>query len=218
MAETQTTTATPQTTEPAAQEQSSAVQQPAAGTETAQPEGHKPTDFDTVVQRAVDRATNKLGNENKKLREEIEKLKKAGMDADELKNFELSEKEKEIADRERALTEKENRLTAIKAIKEAGLDDGSDASLAIVDFVMADTEDGIRDRVQTLNSLVEKIVKAKVDGVFRANGRTPGIGSDSAANAGGQNDSFAARMGRNAANTNKAAQAVLNHYIGGNKE
>ncbi len=218
MAETQTTTVTPQAAETAAPQQPSAAPQPAAGTETGQPEGHKAADFDSVVQRAVDRATNKLGNENKKLREEIEKLKKAGMDADELKNFELSEKEKEIADRERALTEKENRLIAIKAIKEAGLDDGSDASLAIVDFVMAENEEGIRERVKTFNALVEKIVKTKVDGVFRANGRTPGVGSESAANAGGQNDSFAARMGRDAANTNKAAQAVLNHYIGGNKE
>lgn len=213
MAETATTTTT--ATETTATEQQTA---PEVTTDTtSKPESNKTPDLDALIQRAVDRATNKLGNENKNLRKEIENLKKANMDADELKNFELSEKEKEIADREKALAEKENRLIAIKAIKEAGLDDGSDASLAIVDFVMADDEAAIKERVKTFDALVKRIVKSQVDGVFKANGRTPGVGSDSAANAGGQNDSLAVRMGRSTANNNKAAQSVLNHYIGGKK-
>lgn len=217
MAETATTTPNTQAAESTAQEQP-AANQAAANTEAAQqPETYSKDEVEKLINRAVDRATNKLGNDNKKLRSDLEAERKKNLSDKEIKDLELQDKEKEIAERERALTEKENRLIAIKAIKEAGLDDGSDTSLAIVDFVMADDEEGIRERVKTFNALVEKIVKAKVDGVFRANGRTPGVGSETAANAGGQNESFAARMGRNAASTNKAAQAVRDFYIGGNK-
>lgn len=218
MAETATTTATTtQAAEAATTEQQQATNEAAANTEQKQENGGKASELETLIQKAVDRATNKLGNENKKLRNENEALKKAKLSDDEIKQLEMKEKEKEIADRERALTEKENRLIAIKEIKAAGLDDGSDASLAIVDFVMAEDEEGIRERVKTFNALVERIVKTKVDGVFKANGRTPGVGTDSAANAGGKNDSIAARLGKNAANTTKAAQTVLDHYLGGKK-
>lgn len=176
----------------------------------------KTTDLEALIRREVDRATNKLGNEKKKLLAEIETLKKAKLSDDEIKQLEMKAKEDELAERDRALTEKENRWFAIKAIKEAGLDDGSDDSLAIVEFVMAEDEDGIREKVKSFSALVERIVKKQVDGVFKSSGRTPGVGSESAANAGGQNDSIAARMGRSTANANKAAQSVLNHYgIGG---
>lgn len=216
MAETQTTVATT-TTSPAADP--AAVEQPAEQventTETAQAESHTAADIEKMIQRAVDRATNKLGNDNKNLRSELEKERRKNLSDKEIKDLELQEKEKQIADRERALTEKENRLFAIKAIKEAGLDDGSDASLAIVDFVIGEDEETTTERVKAFSALVDRIVKVRVDGVFKANGRTPGVGSDTAANAGGQNDSLAVRMARNTASANKAAQTVLDHYIGG---
>lgn len=213
MADDVTTTATTQGTESTATAQNTATEAATTqATETGQE--NKGTDIEALISRAVDRATNKLGNENKKLRTEIDNLKKASMDADELKKFELSEKEKEIAEREKALTDKENRLFAIKAIKEIGLDDGSDASLAIVDFVMADNEDGITERVKAFDALVKRIVQTKVDGVFKANGRTPGVSNE--ADTGTKTDSIAVRMGKNAAQTDKNARSVLNHYLGGN--
>lgn len=171
-----------------------------------------------MIQRAVDRATQRLGTENKKLRGEIDTLKKANMDADERKQFELSEKEKEIADREKALTEKTNRLFAIKAIEETGLRDGKGSSSALVDFVIADTEEAITERVKAFNALVESIVKTRVDSIFKTNGRTPGVGSDGAkSSASDDKDSFAVRMGKSAAQTNQQAQNVRDHYIGGRK-
>lgn len=216
MAETSTTQAA-NTTTPAAEAATQEASTQAAP--AAEQHADKPSDLEKVIQQAVDRATNKLGNENKKLRGEIEKLQKANMDADELKKFELSEKEKEIADREKALLEKENRLYAIKAVKEIGLDVGLDAdtSLAVVDLVMADDEDGISARVKTLDALVKHLVKTQVGDVFKANGRTPGVGSDSAANAGGQ-DSFGAQMGKRTATVNQKSQSVLDLYINGGKK
>lgn len=218
MADTATTTATtpaagaPETGTPAPETPAAAV-----NTDNGEKAGEgKTPDLEALIRREVDRATNKLGNEKKKLLAEIETLKKAKLSDDEIKQLEMKAKEDELAERDRALTEKENRWFAIKAIKEAGLDDGSDDSLAIVEFVMAEDEDGIREKVKSFSALVERIVKKQVDGVFKSSGRTPGVGSESAANAGGQNDSIAARMGRSTANANKAAQSVLNHYgIGG---
>ena len=209
MAEETTNTTTQQ-----AAEGTQAAQTTAANTEASQQAETKGSELEALIQKAVDRATHKIGNDNKKLREENERLKKAGMDAEELKKFELSEKEKEIAERERALTEKENRMTALKEIKAIGLDDGSEAALAIIDFVMAEDEAGIKERVKTFDALVKRIVQSKVDGVFKANGRTPGVGTEAT---GGSNnaDSLAVRMGKNAAQTNQQARKVLDHYLGG---
>lgn len=212
MADAATTTNTPATDTPAT---TTTTDTTAAAPATGQQTGDSGTKLDALIQSAVDRATNKLGNENKKLRGEIETLRKANMDADELKKLEISEKEKEIAERERALAEKENRLIAIKEIKAAGLDDGSDASLAIVDFVMAEDEAGIKERVKAFNNLVKGLVQTKVDAVFKASGRTPGVGSDTAANAGGENESYAVRSGKNAAATNQKARSILDSYLGG---
>lgn len=177
---------------------------------------NKTTDLEALVQRAVDRATNKLGNENKKLRGQIDELKKAKLSDDELKQLEMQEKEKEIAERENQLKERENRLVAIKAIKEIGLDDGSDAALDLVDFVMAEDEDGIKAKVQSFNSLVKRFVQSEVDKTFKANGRTPAKGTASATTE-TKTESIATTLGQNAAKANKAAQTTLEYYIGGKK-
>lgn len=169
--------------------------------------------IDQIVQRAVDRATQKLGTENKKLRGEIESLKKAGMDAEEVKKYELSEKEKEIAEREKALNDKTNRLFAISALEATGLKDSKGSTSSLVDFVMADSEEAITERVKAFSALVESIVKVKVDETFKANGRTPGVGSGGSAK--DNTDSLAVRMGKNAAQNNQKARSVLDHYIGG---
>lgn len=211
MAEETTNTTTQQGAEGAQTAQQGAA---AAGAEGNQHQGeNKGSDLEALIQKAVDRATHKIGNDNKKLREENERLKKEKLSDDEVKQLELQEKEKEIADRERALTEKENRMTALKEIKAIGLDDGSEAALAIIDFVMAEDEAAIKERVKTFDALVKRIVQAKVDGVFKANGRTPGVGTE--ASGGNGADSLAVRMGKNAAQTNKQARDVLDHYLGG---
>lgn len=210
---TESTNTTTQGTETGAQNQTDQQNQQTGG------EGQQQSQQDSieqVVQRAVDRATQKLGTENKNLRKQLEEQKKAGMDAEELKKYELSQKEKEIADREKALTEKTNRLFAISALEEIGLKDGKGSTSSLVDFVMADSEEAITERVKAFNSLVESIVKAKVDAIFKANGRTPGTGSDGATGSAKDNtDSLAVRMGKNAAQTNQKARSVLDHYIGG---
>lgn len=124
------------------------------------------------IQQAVDRATNKLGNDNKKLREELEKLRKEKLSSAELKALEDEEKEKALAERELAVREAENKLYAMKAIKVAGLDDGSETALDILSLVNGVDETTIDANIKALKALVDKLVKAEVKRTFQENGRT----------------------------------------------
>ena len=135
-------------------------------------------ELERKIQSIVDRATNKLGNENKSLREQLEKMKKEKLTDEELKQLKLTEKDQEIQKRENELKAQENRMYAIKAIKKAGLDDGSDTALELVDFVVADDESGIDARVKTFGNLVNKLVQAKVDETFKQNGGKPPKGGN----------------------------------------
>lgn len=141
------------------------------------PEPAPEPDIERQIQRAVDRATNKLGNENKKLRQQLEALKKAKLTEDEAADLDRQEREEALAERERALQEKENRLYAIKAIKAAGLDDGSDMALELVDFVLGSSEEDIQAKIKAFGGLVKRFVKAEVDKTFKANGRNPEQGA-----------------------------------------
>lgn len=142
----------------------------------ADPEPGTDPDLEKIIQRAVDRATNKLGNDNKKLRQQLEALKKSKLTEAEAAELERQEREEALAERERALQEKENRLYAIKAIQKAGLNDGSDNALELVDFVLGPDETAIDAKVKAFGSLVKKFVKAEVDKTFKQHGREPGQG------------------------------------------
>lgn len=181
--------------------------------QTAQNEPKTQTDIEQMIQRAVDRATNKLGNENKKLRGQIDKLKSDNLSAEEIKQFELKEKEADIADREAKLKEKENRLFTIKAIKDAGLDDGGNNALDLVDFLMADDEETTLNRVKTFDALVKKFVQAEVNRTFKDHGRNPEKGK--ASTSGSTQNSVAATIGKNYADRNAKSNQVLKHYLGG---
>lgn len=141
------------------------------------------------IQQAVDRATNKLGNDNKALREELEKLRKEKLTAAELKELEDAEKEKALADREAAVKAAENKLYAVKAIKKAGLDDGSETALDILALVNAGDTESIDTNIKALKALVDKLVKAEVEKTFKGNGRQPEKG----AGGGSDNNPYAAK-------------------------
>ncbi len=139
--------------------------------------------LEKMIQAAVDRATNKLGNENKSLKEKLDAERKKNLSAEELKQVELQEKETELAKKEHEIKEKENRMYAIKALKKAELDDGSEDTLDLVDFVLGEDETVIDIKVKALQKFAQRVAKNTTDGIYRANGREPGKG-----NAGGSKD------------------------------
>ena len=157
-----------------------------------------------------------LAEERKKyasLKKENEELKKAQMTAEELKKYESEKREQELKDRDAQLTERENRLFAIEAIKEIGLDDGGKQSLELVDFVLADDEETIKKRVTAFKGLVDRFVTARVDKTFKENGRVPNGGQQKSGEE--TETSIAEKLGKQAAERNQTSNDILKHYYGG---
>ena len=150
------------------EEEAEPAQEPAQEPAPAQDD-----DLEKRIQQAVDRATNRLGNDNKKLKAELEKLRKEKLTAEELQKLEAEEKEKDLAEREAAIKAAENKLYAVKAIKQAGLDDGSETALDILALVNAADEAAIDTNIKALKALVDKLVKAEVEKTFKNHGRNP---------------------------------------------
>ena len=104
-------------------------------------------------------------------------MRKEKLTAAELKALEDEEKEKALAAREKAVKDAENKMYAVKAIKKAGLDDGSETALDILALVGGDNEETIDSNIKALKALVDKLVKAEVEKTFKSNGRNPQKGA-----------------------------------------
>ena len=180
-----------------------------------------PDNIQSLIQSAVDRATNKLGNENKTLRKKLEDLRKEKLSDDEVKRLELSEKLKLLEDKEKELKDKELRMYAIKAIKEAGLDDGSDTALSLVDMIMGSDEESIASKTKTFKSLIDKSVESQVKQRFKDSGRDIGKGGSEDKDDDDESDkenSVAVKLAKQTAENNKNTQDVLSYYAGGKQE
>lgn len=171
--------------------------------------------IEKIIQSRVDKSNAELGKTIAQLRKENDKLRKESLSSEELKKFEINEKEKELAEREKTLLDRENRLFAIKAIKEIGLDDGSENSLKLVDFVIADDEAKITDNVKAFNELVQSFVSARVDSKFKELGRTPNGAKPIVAET--KQISVAEKLGKAKAEQDKKSNDILNMYLGGKR-
>lgn len=170
------------------------------------------SNIEELIKRAVDRATNKLGNDNKKLKEQLDKVSREKLSSDELKQLEAAEREATLAEREAQIADKENRFYAIKAIKAAGLDTGDETALELVDFVIGNTYEDIDSRVATFSKLLSKLVKSSVDSTFKEHGRIPDKSSTEKNEA---QSNIGAVLGKLAADNNRASEDTLKHYLGG---
>lgn len=168
--------------------------------------------LERIVQSRTDKATAEFGKTIAELRKEIKELKNAGKTAEEIKKLELADKDKALTEKEQALLERENRLYALKAIKEADLDDGGTDSLELVEIAIAGAtkEEEIDKRVQRMKSIVNRLVEKKVDATFKKHGRNPnGSTSD---NKGGENTNIAEKIGKERAERDKQSNDVLSMY------
>lgn len=193
--------------------------QNAAGTAQTGAQDNKPgaaDDLDKKIQSAVDRATQKLGTENKALRDEIQKLKTANMTESEKHEAAIAERERAVQERETAITVEKNRMHAITALKNAGLDDGSTTVVDLIDLVMGEDEKAIDKNVSSLSALVKKMVAAEVDKTFKTQGRNPGKGNSSGGEDKNKNE-FVTELGKKTAEAQKKSRSVLDLYTGGNK-
>lgn len=168
--------------------------------------------LEKLIQSRVDRL---LADERKKnvgLQKQLEKLTKEKLSDDELKQLEITEKEKAIAEREKAILDRENRWHAMKAIKEIGLDDGSEKALELIDFVMAEDAKAINEKVKKFNEFVRYFAKSDLEKTYKINGRIPnGANQKSAEN----KTSIAEKLGKSRAEQQKKSNDILQHYLGG---
>ncbi len=179
-----------------------------------QKDKNKPSDFERLLQARLDKAMAEERKKSSALQKELEKMKREKMTADELKKYDDEQKQNALDERERAITEKENRYYAIGAIKKAGLDDGSETALRLVDLVMGADSEEIDKKVAALNELVNKIVDSKVNEKFKGLGRTPNGGGNAGGNGGGEDkNTLAERLGRQRAAQSKKSSDILKHYI-----
>lgn len=129
--------------------------------------------LDKIIQARVDKEMAAERKKTAEYKKKLDRLQREKLTDEELKKIELENKENEIAEREKAIADKENRLFAVKAIKEAGLDDGSDTALSLVDFVMGTDETEITSKVKAFKELFDKTVTAEVNKRFKEAGYTP---------------------------------------------
>lgn len=138
--------------------------------EATQPEENSTQAEKTFTQEEVNKiVSERLAREKSK----TEAIYTQAMNDIEARENAIAEKEKDFADREKMWLDRENRLTAIKAIKEAGLDDGSGLSLELVDFVMSDDVENTKNKVKIFGELVARFVTAEVNRRFKENGYAP---------------------------------------------
>lgn len=189
------------------------------GEGTGEGEGQKegkdklPDDFDRLLQARLDKAMAEERKKNASLTKEIEKMKREKMTADELKKYDDEKRDRELAEREQAVVDKENRYYAISAIKKAGLDDGGDTALKIVDLVLGKDSTEIDSKVTALNELVNKLVDSKVDEKFRSAGRIPNTGNSSNNTEDKKGADIAKKLGKERAELNKKSNDILKYYI-----
>lgn len=167
--------------------------------------------LDRLVQARVEKAIEEERKKSKALSKELDKMKREKLTAEELKKYDDEKRDKELAEREAAITERENRYYAIGAIKKAGLDDGSDTALKIVDLVMGKDSEEIDSKVSALKELVNKIVGSKVNEKFKSAGRIPGRGGTDSSQK--EENTLAKTLGKRRAEQDKKSSDILKHYI-----
>lgn len=170
-------------------------------------------DLDRLLKAKLDKAMAEERKKNASLTKEIEKMKRDKMTADELKKYDDEKRDRELAEREQAIADRENRYYAIGAIKKAGLDDGGDTALKIVDLVLGKDSNEIDSKVTALNELVNKLVDSKVDEKFRSAGRIPNTGHSSNNIEDKKGTDIAKKLGKERAELNKKSNDILKYYI-----
>lgn len=167
--------------------------------------------LEQLIQAKTESRSNEQEKTIKSLQKQLERLAKEKLSEEELKRFEIEEKERQLTEKEHLLLDRENRLYAIKALKQAGLDDGSDKTLRLVDFVIADEQKRIEENIKVFKGVIDSFVAAEVEQRFREGGRRPDSSvpaSDTAA--------VPELLGRSKAESIKQSEDILSYYsIGG---
>ena len=124
-----------------------------------------------MVQKMIQSENDKIRTEyTKKLKAvetEKEEILKKSMSDEEKRQYELDQMQKQLEEKERAITHKEMTIKTVDLLK------ANDLPLEFRDFITANTDDELTDRITKLKSVWLDAIKAHVDGTFKAGGREP---------------------------------------------
>ena len=98
--------------------------------------------LEKLIQSAVDRATNKLGNENKTLRAQLDDIMKQKLTDDERIELERKQEREQFEQEKAQFIAEKNRLHAVTALAKADLGVGSDKLETLVSLVIGKDEKG----------------------------------------------------------------------------
>lgn len=146
----------------------------------------------------------------KKLEKQIETMQKEKMSEDERKKFDDDKRTRELAEKEAELRDRENKLYAVKAIKDIGIDCGSEdlSNLTVLVTVGVKGAEEIDSRVKSLKTVIDSVVQFECDRRFKDAGRMP----KGAGKAAEENSSIAKRLGARRAESDKKAKDILDYY------
>ena len=169
--------------------------------------------LEQLIQSAVDRATNKLGNENKQLKTQLDELMKQKMTDEERIELERTQERERFEQEKAQFMQEKHQLYAINALSKADLSVESDKLETLVSLVMGADEAEISNNVKALSDIVKTLVASKVDSTFKENGRNPaGSGNPDDKKEKNKGETIAEKLGQERANKQKRSREILDKY------
>lgn len=168
--------------------------------------------LEALIQSAVDRATNKLGNENKRLQSQVEELMKQKLTDEERVELERKQERERFEQEKAQFLEEKNKLYAITALSKAELSVESDKLETLVSLVLGTDENAINQNVKALSDVVKALVASKVEQTFKENGRNP-AGSGNADNKSkDEKTAVAEQLGKVRSEQQKRSREILDKF------
>lgn len=174
---------------------------------------NKTSSIEQLIQSAVDRATNKIGNENKQLRAQLDELMKQKMTDEERIELERTQERERFEQEKAQFIQEKHQLYAITALGKADLSVESDKLETLVSLVMGADETEISNNVKALSDIVKSLVASKVESTFKENGRNPaGSGNPDSKNKKNKGETIAEKLGQERAEKQKKSREILDKY------
>lgn len=174
---------------------------------------NKSPSLEQLIQSAVDRATNKLGNENKELRAQMDELIKQKMTDEERIELERKQERDRFEQEKAQFLQEKHQLYAINALSKAELSVESDKLGTLVSLVMGADENEINSNVKALSDIVKTLVASKVESTFKENGRNPaGSGNPDSKDKKNKGELLAEKLGQERAEQEKKSREILDRF------
>lgn len=182
------------------------------GSEGSQGNGDSSPTLEQLIQSAVDRATNKLGNENKKLRSQLDELVKQKMTDEERIELERQQEREQFEQEKAQFLEEKNKLFAVNALAKAELNIETDKLPSLIALVMGKDETAISENVRNLSDIVKTLVASKVEETFKNNGRSPSGSGNEGQKDNDKGSTIAERLGKERAEQEKRSREILDKF------